>query len=299
MKKWLTLGAVVVVIMAWSGISSAYNEDGAWGLGAYPIVGVNSGMIVVDGDDGEWENFPTASIITTADMLNTLGGVEEVPPVDDLALVAKAAWTPDYLLVFYKITDDTLNIDETDMNNAWKDDDSEIIMDADKSGTYTGGSTGEGYREDMQQIGFHVPTPGGYPKIMNFRHMQEAVMQWGAEPPYAEVACVVEPEGAGHLSEDVTVNFEIKIMCWDFYSRDGVDASTQHTFAEGQQLGMGMTLSEADGGGRTHQVSTHGPEEMGCHTPEHASVFETLAATWDIPTAVETSRWGAVKALFR
>ncbi len=293
MRKLTIVVAVAIAILAWSGISFAYSE-GAWGLGPYPCVGLPAGAtITVDGDDGDWAWFPPEYVITIDDMVCTLTGVN--PPKDDLDIAVMAAWSPEKMHVFARVTDNQLNFDETSINNGWKDDRFEIIMDADHSASYTGGGTGEGFREDMQQFVFDVMTPGGYHQVGSIQYMQDPAMRWCEDPEYMEAVAKVLPVGAAHLSTDVTVTYEVKMTCFDWLSRDGYAASTPHVFAEGQIIGMGITVNDADDAGRTHQVSTHGPAELGCHDPTLCTEFEMLGA----PTAVEPKSWGAIKALFR
>ena len=95
----------------------------------------------------------------------------------------------------------------------------------------------------------------------------------------------------------MTVGYEIRMAAYDFYSPDGADASTRHVFVAGQSFGMGVTVDDADGAGRTHQISTH-VKEKGCHDADLASEF-TLLAIGEYDVSVEASTWGAVKALLR
>ena len=112
---------------------------------------------------------------------------------------------------------------------------------------------------------------------------------------------MVSPAGAGHLSTDVTVNYEVRMEAYDPYQPDGRDASVRWIFEAGQTIGMSLSLNEADSGGRTHQITTH-IQNGGAHSSEFSSEF-TLLSTDEYAaattTSVEGSSWGAVKALLR
>jgi hypothetical protein len=293
MRKLTIVVAVAIAILAWSGISFAYSE-GYWGLGPYPCVGLPTGAtITVDGDAADWSWFPAESVIPIDDMGNTLGA-GAMPDKSDLDIAIMAAWSPDKLYVFVNVIDDTLNIDETSISAGWKDDRMEIIMDADHSNSYTEGGGGL-FREDMQQYVFDIMTPGGYHQVASLQYHQDDMMRWAEAPEYTEAVAKVLPAGSVHGATNVTVGYEVKMTCFDWLSRDGYAASTEHVFAEGQIIGMGVTVDEADLGGRNYQISTHAPAELGCHDPALCTEFEMLGA----PTAVEPKSWGTIKALFR
>jgi hypothetical protein len=301
MTKWMVLTAMAVVI-ALAGSSLAY--DNANGIGYFALEVPADVKITVDGLDNDWQWFDMAYIVGPDQMAATVGG--EVPPKDDIDIAIKAGWTaatgddPGKLLVFVRVVDDMLNIDVTEGDAGWQDDDMEIILDVDHSGTYHSAddASGGGTRTDMQQWTFHVATPGGYPQTAHMRYQQIPEMQWAITEGYVEAATNVTPK-AEHLATDVVVGYEIRMPAWDFYSPDGFDASTPHLFEAGQTLGMSVTLNEADDGGRSHQISTH-PVEAGAHDSDFTSEFTLLSVEeYTRAVAVESSSWGAVKALFR
>jgi hypothetical protein len=295
MKKWMILVMMVAGLVAWAG-SGLANENSN-GIGYFALQVPDPGAMMLDGMDNDWGWFDPAYVVTPDQMNCTLTG--EVPDKSDWDCAIKVGWTPEpdnRLYVFVRVVDDILNIDETAMDDGWKDDDMEIPLDVDHSNTFHGPADGGGTRTDMQQLTFHIPTPGGYPQCAYLRYQQIPEMQWPVSEGMIEGVTHVEPK-AEHLTENVTVGYEIRMAAYDFLSPDGADASTRHVFQAGQILGMSVTIDDADDGGRTHQISTH-PTEAGAHDSDFMSEF-TLLAIGEYETAVEPSSWGAVKALLR
>jgi hypothetical protein len=294
MKKWMVLTAMMLCI-AWAGNSLAY--ENANGFGYFALEVPDAGAMVLDGLADDWGWFDPAYVITPDQMNCTLTGV--VPDKSDWDCAIHVGWTPEpdnRLYAFVRVIDDTLNIDETNMDDGWKDDDMEIPLDVDGSATFHGPADGGGTRTDMQQITFHIPWPGGYPQVAYLRWNQIPEMQWAVNEGLIEGQVDVQPK-LEHHATDVTYGYEIRMAAYDFYSPDGADASTRHVFEAGQSFGMSVTIGEADTGGRTGQMSTH-LVETGAHDGDLCSEF-TLLAIGDYETAVESSSWGAVKTLFR
>jgi hypothetical protein len=296
MTKWMVLAAMAIVI-ALVGSSLAY--ENANGVGYFALEVPDPGSMVLDGLDGDWTWFDPAYIISSDQMACTLTNV--VPDKSDLDIAIKVGWTPEpdnRLYAFVKVLDDTLNIDEANMDDGWKDDDMEIPLDVDGSATFHGPADGGGTRTDMQQITFHIPWPGGYPQVAYLRWNQIPEMQWAVNEGLIEGQVDVQPR-AEHHATDVTIGYEIRMQAWDIYSPDGPDASVRHIFEAGESFGMSVTVEDADTGGRTNQVSTH-LVEGGAHDGDLCSEFTLLAiGDYDLQTAVEPSSWGAVKALLR
>jgi hypothetical protein len=300
MKKWMVLTAMAVGLVAWIGSSLAYENSNGLGYFALEIPPEHIPSMMVNGLDNDWGWFDPGFIYGPDDMATTLGG--DMPDKSDIDIAIKAAWTPEpdnRLYVFVRVVDDQLNVDEPAMDAGWKDDDMEIILDPDHSGTFHGPNDGgDGMRVEHQQWTFHVSTPGAYPQVPYLRYNQLPEMQWAITEGYVEGEVDVQPQRE-HLATDVTVGYEVRMMAFDYYSPDGFDASTRHVFTAGETLGMSVTLNEADDGGRTHQISTH-PNELGSEDSDYTSEFTLLSVDeYEIQTAVESSSWGAVKALFR
>jgi hypothetical protein len=291
MKKWMILTTMVVALIAWTG-SSLANENSN-GVGYYALQVPDPGTMVVDGLGDDWAWFDPAYVYGPDDMACTIG---TMPDKSDWDCAIHVGWTPEpdnRLYVLVVVMDDTLNCDEAAMDAGWKDDDMEIPLDVDYSHTFHGPADGGGFRTDMQQITFHVNTPGAYPQCAYLRWNQDPAMQWPITEGKIEGVTHVAPLRE-HLAENVTVGYEVRMQAWDFLSPDGEVASTRHVFAADQVLGMSITLDDADGGGRTHQISTH-PTEGGAHDSDLCSEFTLLSSS----IAVEPSSWGAVKALLR
>ena len=292
MKKGMILAAMVLI--AWVGTSLASPHENANGIGYFALEIPNTDAMALDGMDDDWGWFDPAYVITPDDMTCTLTGA--VPDKSDWDCAIKVGWSPEpdnRLYAFVRVIDDTLNIDETNMDDGWKDDDMEIPIDVDDSHTYHNEG---GDRTDMQQITFHIATPGGYPQCAFLRWQQSPEMQWAVNEGMIEGVTDVQPK-AEHLATDVTVGYEIRMAAYDFYSPDGADASTRHVFEAYQAFGMGVTVDDADGAGRTHQISTH-VKELGCHDSDLSSEF-TLLPIGDYEVAVKANTWGAVKSLLR
>jgi hypothetical protein len=288
----LALAALVVALGAVAG----WAYENCNGIGYFALQVPNPAAVTVDGKANDWAWYDPEFVITTDDMCNTLGG--EMPPKSDIDIAIHAGWTPEpdnRLYVYTRVVDDMLNIDETAMNDGWRDDDMEVILDPDHAGGWH--EAADALRTGLQQWTFHVSTPGGYPQTAFLRWNQPPEMQWGVEQGVVEGATDVQPPGAGHLAQDVTVGYEVRMAAFDPYMPEGLDASTRHVFVAGQTIGMSVTVNEADDEGRTEQISTHA-QEGGAHDSDFTSEF-TLLSTEEYATAVEASSWAAVKALLR
>jgi hypothetical protein len=299
MKTWVALTAMVLAI-AWAGSSLAYENANGVGYGALEVP--NPASMVCDGMDDDWGWYDPAYIITPDDMACTICGGGPVPEKDDWDIAIKAGWSPEpdnRLFVIARVVDDTLNLDVTALDDGWNDDDMEIITDPDHSHTYHGDPND--IRPDHQQWTFHIPTPGGYEalganKVAYMRWKVIPEMQWAITEGYVEAAVHVEPEGARHMATDVTYTYEVFMPLWDDYQPAGYDASTRHILQPYDLIGLSFTFADADGAGRTHENSTH-INESGGHDSDYTSEF-TMIPIGDYETSVESSSWGAVKALF-
>jgi len=297
-SAFLALMAAVGVLI-WGGTGFGYENTN--GVGYFALQVPDPSKMVIDGLDDDWAWFDPAYIIRSepGQMSCTLTGV--LPSKDDIDIAIKVGWSepPDnQLYVFVHVTDDTLNIDETKLDAGWKDDDLEVITDADHSGTFHGPADGGGTRTDMQQWTFHIPTPGGYPQVAYMRYKQIPEMQWAINEGYVKAAVKVWPE-AKHLATNVTCNYEIAMPLWDYYSPDGYDASTRHINKAHDLIGLSITYNEADSKGRTNQISTH-INEKGAHDADYMSEFTFLPiGEYTSPIAVEPSTWGTIKSLLR
>ena len=293
--------AVLVVLVAFATVfcatgASAYENCN--GVGYFALQIANPGSMSPDGLAGDWHSwFDTDFRVGIDQMCGT--NPQEIPPRDDIDIAISAGWTPEpdnRLYVLVTVVDDTLNNDETNPDSGFLDDDMELILDPDHAGGWF--EEPNAIRSGHQQWTFHLPNAGGYPAPGAFlRWQQPPEMQWAVDEGRVEAAVGTIPEGSGHGATDVTVNYEVRMEAYDPYMPGGLDASIRHTFAAGQTIGMSITINEADdlAGSRSHQISTH-VIEGGAHNSDNTSEF-TMLGTGDFRTAVESSTWGAVKAL--
>lgn len=293
MRRLLMFGLVALVIGLVPSAVSAYENCN--GVGYFALQVPNPGAMKVDGGDSDWAWFDPAYIVGPDQMCNTLGN--PIPPKSDIDIAIRAGWTPEpdnRLYMFVRVVDDTLNADETNMDNGWKDDNLEIILDPDHAGGWH--QNADALRTGHQQWTFSVSAPGGYPQIAWLRFNQPPEMQWAINEKLVESAVDVKPRIAT-MVPDATVGYEVRMAAFDPYMAEGQAASTRWVFAAGQTVGMSVTLDEADAAGRTDQLSTH-IKETGAHDSDFTSEF-TLLPVGSYATAVDQSTWGAVKALMR
>lgn len=290
-RKLLPL--VVVALALGMLASGAMAYENANGVGYFALQVPNPSAITVDGLGDDWAWFDPDFVIGTDQMANTLGN--PIPPKSDIDCAIHIGWTPEpdnRLYAFVKVIDDTLNCDETNMDNGWKDDNMELILDPDHAGGWHG--VADDLRTGHQQWTFSVSAPGGYPQIAWLRFNQPPEMQWAIEEGLVEAAVNVEPELAT-MVPDAEVGYEVRMAAFDPYMPEGEAASTRWVFEAGQTIGLSVTLDEADAAGRTDQLSTH-IQEAGAHDSDFTSEF-TLLAVGEYQTAVESSSWGKVKSL--
>jgi len=198
-----------------------------------------------------------------------------------------------------RVTDDTLNVDETEPENGWREDDLEIITDADHSG----GPFEEPAGENGQQYTMHMAVDGGYNTPYGsgtawLRFQVDPAKQWSTAFWEADIS--VSPSGATHGSTNVTVGYEFAAPLWQVVANDEA-SSPRHELVAGQTIGLTYQLNEADSEDRTHQLSTAGAN--GAHWNADFSSDYTLLAVGEYTpgsgaTAVEASSWGHIKATF-
>jgi hypothetical protein len=292
-RKFSLLALVVLALGLFASGALAY--ENANGIGYFALQVPNPAAITVDGLGNDWAWFDPDFIVGSDQMSNTLGN--PIPDKSDIDIAIHIGWTPEpdnRLYAFVKVVDDTLNCDETNMDNGWNDDNLELILDPDHAGGWH--EEAGALRTGHQQWTFSVSAPGGYPQIAWLRFQQPPEMQWAIDYQLVEAAVDVKPQLAT-IVPDATVGYEVRMACFDPYMPDGPGASTRWTFMAGQTIGLSVTLDEADAAGRTDQLSTH-IQEAGAHDSDFTSEF-TLLAVGEYATAVEASSWGAVKALLR
>jgi len=249
--------------------------------------------IVIDGKRDDWDWFLSKYVIGRDQMASIAHEMlgSPIPSLSDIDITVMVGWTPkpdNRLYIFVQVEDDSLNIDEVVMDNGWRDDDLEIIIDADHGEWH---EASDALRTGHQQWTFHIPTPGGYPQVAYLRYRQPSAMQWAIDEGLIKAAVNCQPE-AVHLAANVTVGYEISMPLWDYYSPEGADASVRHELIAGQTIGMSVTLNEADTD-REDQISTH-LSAWGAHDSDLTSEFTLMSG---VPTEVSPFSWGVLKTL--
>ena len=302
MKKF-ALGAMLVFAMA----STSDAGSNANGIGYFALEVPAGHTISVDGDLSDWAWFDPAFIYGPDDMTEILIG--EMPPKSDIDVAAYTAWTgtdrDNKIFGFVRVTDDSLCVIETLLDDGWRDDDLEVVSDPDASG---GPMEGEFDTRGVagQQFTMHLVTPGYESPYGDgswwLRWQVAPEMHWLDE--LAEGVTKSTPEGAGTGSVDVTIDYEFSMPLWDLAVPDGADASVRHINEVGQLIGFGYQLNEADNptDRRTHQISTAG-EEGASGNGDFLSEYTLLGiGEYDNQggdaTAVEAQAWGKIKSTF-
>lgn len=291
MRKLLVVVVLGAAFLLYPSAGEAYESCN--GLGYFAVQVPDPGAITPDGDGADWGWYPSDFVVGPDEMCNTLGGA--MPDLSDFDIAIRLAWTPEPDNRFYAlitVVDDTLNLDETNPDNFWNDDDLEIIMDA-NHGSWA--EANNAIRVDHQQFGFHIPGEGRPEMTASVRFQQPPEMQWPINEGVLEAEVMVSPSPT-HGATNTTSTYEVRMHLFDQLQPEGADASTRHTLAADQVLGTSVTYNDADTEGRTHQLSTH-VNEAGAHESEFTAEVTLLAG--DMTTAVEGSSWGAVKALLR
>jgi len=287
--------------------SASFAGSNANGIGYFALEVPQGHSIVADGDISDWGWFDPAFIYGPDDMTEILAG--EMPTKADLDLAAYTAWTgtdrDNKIFGFVRVTDDSLCVIETLLDDGWRDDDLEVVADPDASG---GPMEGEFDTRGVagQQFTMHLAT-GGYESAYGdgswwLRWQVAPEMHWLDE--LVEATTTTVPAGQGNGATDVTVHYEYSMPLWDLAVPDGQDASVLHLLEVGQLIGFGYQLNEADNPEirRTHQVATAG-EEGASGNGDFLSEY-TLLAIGEYEdmgggaTAVETQAWGKIKATF-
>jgi hypothetical protein len=281
--------------------SSSFAHNNGNGFGFFALEVPEDVTMTIDGGDADWTWFDEAFIVTQDEMFDVI--TEVIPPRDDLDIAVKTAWTrsPDNRVYgFYRVSDDTLNVDETDPENGWREDDLEIVFDADHSG----GPFEEPAGENGQQYTMHMAVPGGYDTPYGngtawLRFQVDPAKQWSTAQWEADVG--VSPAGATHGSTNVILGYEFAAPLFTIVANDEA-GSPRHELVAGQTIGLTYQLNEADSADRTHQLTTSGAN--GAHwNADFVSDYTLLAIGEYTPgegtaTAVENSSWGNIKATF-
>jgi hypothetical protein len=302
MKRFIAAAGLIFAMA-----SASIAGSNANGIGYFALEVPADITITADGDLNDWAWFDPNFIYGPDDMTEILAG--EMPTKADLDIAAYTAWTgtdrDNKIFGFVRVTDDTLCVIETLLDDGWRDDDLEVVADADFSG---GPMEGEFDTRGVagQQFTMHLATNGYLSDYGDgswwLRWQVAPEMHWLDE--LVEATTTTVPAGQGNGATDVTVDYEFAMPLWDLALPDGQDASVLHINEVGQTIGFGYQLNEADNAEirRTHQVATAG-EEGASGNGDFLSEYTLLAIgeydrQGDASTAVETQAWGKIKATF-
>lgn len=289
-RKLAVLAVFALAFLLYPSSGDAYESCN--GIGYFALQVPNPASMAPDGNGADWGWYPADFTVGPDEMCNTLAA-GSMPTLDDFDIAIRLAWTPAPDNRFYAlitVIDDTLNLDETNPDNFWNDDDLEIIMDA-NHGNWA--EANNAIRVDHQQIGLHIPGEGRPENVASIRFQQPPEMQWPVNEGAIEADVVVTPSPT-HGATNTTSIYEVRMQLFDQLQPEGAAASTRHTLAANQVLGTSVTYNDADTEGRTHQLSTH-VQELGAHESEFTAEVTLLPGGG--ATAVEANSWGAVKAL--
>ena len=300
MKKILFLSAVL--LLALTGASFGFGN--ANGIGYFALEVPADVTIAIDGNDADWGWFDAAFVYGPDDMIEIITG--EVPPKSDIDMAIMTAWTgsdrDNKLYGMVRVTDDTLNVAQTEMDNGWLDDDLEIITDADHSG---GPFRAEGVITGVnaQQFTMHISTPGGYESPYGngtwwMRYQAPTEIHWVDALAEAQIGTI--PVGATTGTANVIVTYEFAIPLFDEVLLEGEGASPRHTMTAGETIGLTYQLNDADIAERSVQLAT-AAENGAAWDATFSSEYTLLAiGEYDVgtATAVSSSSWGKIKATF-
>ncbi|RKY57995.1 MAG: hypothetical protein DRP94_07505 [Candidatus Latescibacterota bacterium] len=271
---------------------------------------IDASRVTIDGAGTEWEDptfYPQEMMLSSTDNPEYFGivtGSEPSGPEDWSAVLYLGWGTDNFLYGYSRVTDDILLIGVPRNGDAWKEDDLEMVVDADNSGgDYRTGI----HAENAQQFGIRLgelPLEPGADEDATRCHIwakEEAKWMSGPDYFYAEVVTPTE-------TENVTYAFEWKLALWDEGAASPEDAVRHDLLASynaGEPIGFGVAWDDADTelGTRDTQIGTMGPEgnafwKNADHCNDAYLVDNPL---YEVGTtvAVEPSSWGALKASFK
>ena len=307
MRKNSLIAAMLSVALA----SFAWGQSNANGIGYFALEVPANVTITIDGDDGDWAWFDPIFTVGPDEMYEIQKA--EVLDKSDLDVAIMTAWTgtdrDNRLYGFVRATDDTLVVTSDVFDDGWRDDDLEIITDANASGGPHDGDGESGTRAEGQQFTMHLPVPGVYETPYGgdgswwLRWQVVEEIHWMDE--FAESRVTTNPPGATTGSTNVTVNYEYSIPLWDYASLDGADNSIRHENEAGQIIRLTYQLNEADNpeDRRTHQLATTGEDGASgncdvCSEYTLLGADEYDRADGGAGTAVESESWAKIKATF-
>ena len=250
--------------------------------------------ISVDGDGEEWQMLTDPYYLTQDEVRETVKGGFDNPNPASLAFKLAWGWSPvtNLLYMWEERFDDFNNARLTDGD---RQENVEFGIDADHSG---GRFMGLG-SEDLDPARWDGSQGQSYRYYLN---REDPLWHWGSatwadKPPYGLIGWSLDGEIGGEGVQTV----EIAVTLWDDLNSEGVEASTIHTLAAGEIVGIVTATKDSDD-----------PDDSGYDGGWWSSSFATADCCADsfidyillpfepaIWTAVEADSWGRIKSTFR
>ncbi len=199
----------------------------------YPVVGITKtteeNAVIIDAWFDEWAN------LGAENNLEVLADEATLPETADLSGYFKAAWDADYLYLYFNITDDNINVSETD---AWENDGLEIALLM--TSTIEGRS---GWNPFWQP-----ETQPGNQKLMYVYGYTLAQAATDGQNTSSDMR-----DYSGGIIEmydkDDGTGYEVEMQL-PWTGLNGIDNENSLTPEEGAELSLNIALNDNDGSGR-------------------------------------------------
>ncbi len=294
MKRVLILSLALCLAVASQSWAQrwAYGENEVPTLYAVGIVG--STVPTIDGNLGEWANYPQWNVWTFADDFidNSFGTVKNLNSLD---FTGKLAWHGGTRMLYWAFdVYDDVHIQESAKGEClyWIQDDLEWYIDADNSGGQ-----------------YNYGGPEGVPRCSTAQ--QEAMLiggvgddvctcsasKWSMEAPYLYWAGKVTEMATG-----TRTTYEVGRMLFSFLG-ETPETSTIQPLNEGTLIGMSWDIDDQDvsGAGKSQTTAWYTTSLTGLYMySDNLNDVVMAPAEWTVSpvTAAEPQSWGAIKATF-
>jgi hypothetical protein len=243
-----------------------------------------------DGDLSDWAWFPPAYIFTPDSFIafgNWTDAEADVPKDDFDVVIYGPAWIPSQNMMTWAVhkVDDIFSTRSDEFYDSYNEDVVQFSVDADHGGEAAVPDGGE----DYQQSGFS-PKLGG----MTGCYQGGGLVNWAYQEPYLFFGmspAIVEGTNG-------TFDVELQHNIFDWLDQSGIDASTMHMLEAGQIIGYSMEILDTEEGVEEFPDvefdwanSAIGGEALADYYLMSEADTRPL-----IPTAVENTSWGRVKA---
>jgi hypothetical protein len=246
--------------------------------------------MIVDGveDDWGWYDADEFGIIEMS--AETYGG-DRVVSDADFNMLYLHAWSPppdNAYYVFARVTDDTLRIQEGDIqSNWWNDDNLKQGFDMDHGGGNWVENEDEGISlADATAMGYHFSmspsfnnTVGIFTSPWPSKLPDVAFDNWHTLPPYGFGWTTMSPANAENFAANVEYTFEYILRTFDELDVNDFPSSTPHVWEEDQVVHINIGYEDGDWG-------PHGEDQI-WHQPGatfETNNFETGTDNWAVLT---------------